>query len=274
MDNRFPYPAAVLQTMREQAVTGFAGVPSTFAILLERSLTSFPGIPSLRYLTQAGGAMPPAVQKTVVRQFAPAKLYVMYGATEASARLSYLDPRDLPRKWGSIGKAIPNVELFVADKRGRPLGAGQTGEIVARGSNIMQGYWGHPAETRRVLRRGLYFTGDIGFADEEGFLFVVGRTRDMIKVGGNRVSPMEIEAALSEHPSVLEAAVTGVPDRLLGEAPRAFVVLKRKGVEGMDKVLREFLVGRIAGYKVPKRIEFRDSLPKNEAGKILKKDLR
>lgn len=274
LDNRFMYPSAVLQTMQDQAVTGFAGVPSTFTILLSRSLMRSRKLPALRYVTQAGGAMAPAVQKKVVKEFAPAILYVMYGATEASARLSYLDPRDLPRKWGSIGKAIPNVELFVADEHGRPLGPGQEGEIVARGPNIMQGYWGQPEETRRVLRNGLYFTGDLGVTDEEGFLFIVGRTWDMIKVGGNRVSAKEIEEALYEHRAVREAAVIGVADDLLGEAPKAFVVLKQDSPEGMEKALRAFLNDRIAAYKIPKSIEFCGSLPKNEAGKILKAKLR
>ena len=213
--------------MREQEATGFAGVPSTFTILLSRSNLKNLKFPRLRYVTQAGGAMAPAVQKEVAEAFAPARLFVMYGATEASARLSYLDPADLPRKWGSIGKAIANVELFVADERGRPLPAGEEGEIVARGSNLMSGYWNHPEETEKVLRNGLYYTGDIGRMDEEGFLFVVGRSKDMIKIGGNRVSAKEIEEALHEHPAIIEAAVIGVPDDVLGEAPKAFIVVKK-----------------------------------------------
>lgn len=274
IDNRFVYPAAVLQTMREQSVTGLAGVPSTFTILLNRSLLKGQKFPSLRYVTQAGGAMAPAVQKEVAQAFAPARLFIMYGATEASARLSYLDPADLPRKWGSIGKAIPGVDLFVADETGRPLAAGQEGEIVARGPNIMQGYWGRPEETRRVLRNGLYFTGDIGTTDDEGFLFIVGRTWEMIKVGGNRVSAKEIEEALYEHPAVAEAAVIGVPDDLLGEVPKAFLVLKTGVSPCSEEHIKEFLTGRLAPYKIPKSIEFRAGLPKNEAGKIQKRQLR
>ena len=204
VDNRFLYPNVVLQTLQEQEVTGFAGVPSTFTILLNRSNLKALKFPKLRYVTQAGGAMAPAVQKEVAAVFAPARLFIMYGATEASARLSFLDPDDLPCKWGSIGKAIANVELFVADDLGRPLPAGEEGEIVARGSNLMSGYWNHPEEAEKVLRNGLYSTGDIGRMDAEGFLYIVGRTRDMIKIGGNRVSAKEIEEALHEHPDVVE----------------------------------------------------------------------
>lgn len=274
VDNRFLYPAAVMKTMRDEAATGFAGVPSTFTILLNKGVLKGLAFPHLRYVTQAGGAMAPAVQKEVAKAFAPARLYVMYGATEASARLSYLDPNDLPRKWGSIGKAIPGVELFVADETGRPLGPGQEGEIVARGPNIMRGYWGKPEETARVLRDGLYFTGDIGRMDDEGFLYVVGRTWDMIKVGGNRVSAKEIEEALYEHPAVAEAAVIGVPDDLLGEVPKACLALKEMAEGGSEEELRAFLIGRLAPYKVPKYFEFRKSLPKNEAGKIQKTQLQ
>ena len=274
VDNRFLYPNVILQTMQEQEVTGFAGVPSTFTILLGRSNVRSRKFPKLRYLTQAGGAMAPSVQKDVAETFAPARLFIMYGATEASARLSYLAPEDLPRKWGSIGKAISNVEVFVADENGRPLPAGDEGEIVARGSNIMSGYWNHPEETAKVLRNGLYYTGDIGRTDEEGFLYVVGRTKDMIKIGGNRVSAKEIEEALHEHPAVAEAAVIGVPDMVLGEAPKAFVVLKDPFGKEILEQLPGFLQGHLALYKIPKLYEIRDSLPKTESGKILKQKLR
>ncbi len=271
VDNRFLFPNAVLKTMREQQVTGFSGVPSTFTILLHRSNIRSQKFPSLRYVTQAGGAMAPAVQKEVAKVFAPAKLYIMYGATEASARLSYLDPEYLPKKWGSIGKAIPNVELFIADHHGHPLPKGKEGEIVARGANIMQGYWNHPEETRKVLKHGLYYTGDIGVMDEDGFLFVVGRSKDMIKIGGNRASGKEIEDALYEHPAVADVAVIGVPDDTLGEVPKAFVVLKdAKLKENIEESLITFLKDKLAAYKIPKYFEFRDALPKNKSGKIQK----
>jgi acyl-CoA synthetase (AMP-forming)/AMP-acid ligase II len=274
IDNRFLYPNVILQTMREQQATGFAGVPSTFTILLGRSNLKSSKFPSLRYVTQAGGPMAPSVQKEVAEAFAPARLFIMYGATEASARLSYLNPDDLPRKWGSIGKAIPDVDLFVADEDGRPLPAGSEGEIVARGSNIMSGYWNHPEETEKVLKNGLYYTGDIGRMDEEGFLFVVGRIKDMIKVGGNRVSAKEIEEALHEHPAVVEAAVVGLPDDVLGEAPKAFIVVKKGTKQSVIDELPGFLRSHLALYKIPKFYEIRDSLPKNDSGKILKLKLR
>jgi acyl-CoA synthetase (AMP-forming)/AMP-acid ligase II len=219
--------------------------------------------------------MAPAIQKKVAKIFHPAKLYIMYGATEASARLSYLDPNDLPRKWGSIGKAIPNVELFVVDDQGNLLPAGLEGELVARGANIMRGYWNDIEETSKVLKNGLYYTGDIGVMDEEGYLYVVGRSKDMIKVGGNRVSAKEIEEVLYEHSDISEAAVIGIDDDILGEAIKAFVVLRNgQNKNGADELIMSFLREHIAPYKLPKYIEYRDSLPKNESGKIQKLRLK
>jgi len=208
-----------------------------------------------------------------VDTFKPAKLFIMYGATEASARLSYLDPKELTRKWGSIGKAIPNVDLFVADEEGRELPQGEVGELVARGSNFMSGYWKDQEETEKVMRHGLYYTGDLGRMDEEGFLYVVGRTKDMIKVGGERVSAKEIEEIILELKSVQETAVIGVDDPILGEAIKAFVIgapgngLNADDVSGHCKK-------RLPPFKVPKFVEIVTELPKNESGKIMKTVLR
>ncbi len=275
VDNRFLYPNVVLKTMQEQKVTGFSGVPSTFTILLNRSNIRNQKFPHLRYVTQAGGAMAPAIQKEVAELFNPAKLFIMYGATEASARLSYLPPDELHRKWGSIGIGIPNVDLFIADSKGNRLVAGEQGEIVARGVNLMSGYWNHPEETKKVLKHGLYYSGDLGVMDEDGFIFVVGRSKDMIKIGGNRASAKEIEDALYEHPHIAEVAVIGVADDILGEAPKAFIVLKDTDVKEIEEDhLRNFLKEKIAPYKIPKFFEFPDALPKNKSGKIQKLKLK
>lgn len=274
IDNRFVFPNAVLETMRKTGCTGFAGVPSTFSILLNNSALHKYHFPALRYLTQAGGAMAPAIQKKVALAFHPSQLYIMYGATEASARLSYLSPEVLDRKWGSIGKAIPNVELFIADKFGNPLPAGESGEIVARGSNIMSGYWRDQKETSNVLRNGLYFTGDLGKADEEGYLYVVGRKKDMIKVGANRISPKEIEEKLLENPGIHEVAVVGTADEILGEAIKAFIVLNNSGKVLPINEIINYCKKRLPQFKVPKYVEIVSSLPKNSSGKILKHKLQ
>lgn len=272
IDNRFMYPNTVLDTMVETSATGFAGVPSTFSILLARSRIRDMKFPALRYVTQAGGAMPPAVQQDAAAAFAPARLYIMYGATEASPRLSYLDPDDLPRKWGSIGRPVPNVDLFVADADGVPVVAGTEGELVARGSNITCGYWKAPEATAEVLRHGLYFTGDLGLEDEEGFLFVTGRAKEMIKVKGFRVSPRQIEHQLTQLSDVSEAAVVGVPDRFLGEAPVAFIVLSN-GSAPQENELKAALEPKLPAYMIPTRIFVVDELPRSASGKVRKREL-
>jgi long-chain acyl-CoA synthetase len=272
IDNRFAFPVTVLNTMRDLEVTCFAGVPSTFSILLKKSDLKSRQFPSLRLVTQAGGGMAPALQKEVFEAFRPARLFVMYGSTEASPRLTYVEPEMLPRKWGSIGRAIPNVEVIVADEHGNRLAPGVPGEIAARGSNIMMGYWKAPAATAEVLRNGFYFTGDLGYEDEDGYIFLTGRARDIIKVGGNRISSKEIEDAVLEIPGVLETAVIGVPDEVLGEGIKAFVVRCDAGLAEDD--VKKHLQRRLPPFKHPKWVEFREALPKNGSGKILKAALR
>ncbi|MBC8472385.1 MAG: acyl--CoA ligase [Planctomycetes bacterium] len=272
LDNRFAFPQVVLETMKTTKVTGFAGVPSTFLILLNRSAVREFKFESLRYVTQAGGSMAPSIQKKVAKVFAPAKLFIMYGATEAAPRLSYLDPEMLPSKWGSIGKAIPNVDLFVADKSGNKLPPGHTGEIVARGPNIMAGYWNDPLGTAKVLRNGLYYTGDIGKTDKDGYIYVVGRTKDIVKVGGFRVSTREIEDALLGIDEIHEVAVISVDDSILGEAIKAFIV-PREGADLTHEKIRKAIRTMLPLYKHPKYIEFIDSIPKNTSGKMLRTEL-
>lgn len=273
LENRFAYPNVALDTLQQTACTGFAGVPSTFAILLGKSTLKKRRFESLRYVTQAGGAMAPSMQKEVAETFSPARLYVMYGATEAAPRLTFVEPEQLPRKWGSIGKAVPNVEVIVAGPGGESLGPGVVGEVAARGSNIMMGYWQDPEGTAEVLRQGWYYTGDLGKLDEDGYIFLEGRAKDIIKAGGNRVGAKEIEETLMELPEVLETAVVGVPDPILGEAILALAV-PRGASEGLEEKLRLHSKSRLPPYKQPKWFEIRSTLPKNESGKILKQVLR
>lgn len=273
IDNRFAFPEVVLDTIQRMEVTGFAGVPSSFLILLNRSRVREYTFEKLRYVTQAGGSMAPSIQKKVAEVFAPARLFIMYGATEAAPRLSYLDPDDLPLKWGSIGKAISNVDLFVADENGHPLPPGCEGEIVARGSNLMVGYWNDPIETAKVLKDGLYFTGDIGRMDDEGYLYVVGRSKDIIKAGGFRISAKEVEDAMLEIDEIHEVAVVGVDDPILGEAIQAFVV-PRDHAELTQARLRQRLKNLLPAYKQPTYIEFVEAIPKGKSGKILKMELK
>jgi acyl-CoA synthetase (AMP-forming)/AMP-acid ligase II len=273
IENRFLFPNTALDTLEHERCTGLSGVPSTFAILLNRSNLAERRLEHLRYLTQAGGPMSPEHTRRLLELLPRQRLFIMYGATEASARLSYLDPSELSGRIGSIGKAIPNVELRVLKEDGSEAGPGEVGEIVARGSNIMSGYWNDPQETARVLGPEGYHTGDLARRDDEGFLYVVGRKKDMIKTGAHRVSAKEIEEAIVEHQDVHEAAVIGEPDEMLGEIVSAYVVFLSPD-DGQREDLLGFLKKRLPAYKVPGRIHQLGELPKNESGKIMKQALR
>ncbi len=269
MENRFQYPSVALDTLEAERCTGLSGVPSTFAILLERSNLSERELAHLRYVTQAGGAMSPALTRRLMGALPRTQIFVMYGATEAAARLAYLPPDELGERVGSVGRAIDGVSLQVARPDGSECDADEVGELVARGPNIMRGYWNAPEETARVLRDGAYYTGDLARRDSEGFLYIVGRSRDMLKVGGHRIAAREIEDALAEHPAVHEAAVIGEPDELMGATLRAFVVW-RDGLAATSDELARFLSARLPAFKVPKAWDFVDALPRNQAGKIVK----
>jgi acyl-CoA synthetase (AMP-forming)/AMP-acid ligase II len=273
LENRFAFPRLALETLAAERCTGFAGVPLTFEILRRQVDVSSLAFPRLRYLTQAGGGMAPETIDWVRQAFHPARLFVMYGQTEATARLSYLPPERAHDKRGSIGVAIPGVELRVVDDAGRELPPGETGHLVARGDNVTQGYLDEPEETAAILHDGWLWTGDLASRDEEGFLFHRGRAKEILKIGGHRVSPVEIEQVVARHPDVLEAAVVGAADALMGEVPEAFVVFRDGQQPGEDE-LRRFCRERMPPYRVPVRFTPLAALPRSEAGKLLRAELR
>ncbi|MCL2688624.1 MAG: acyl--CoA ligase [Chitinispirillia bacterium] len=272
IDNGFSYPNKVLESMQTLKATGFAGVPSTYMILLSKSTLADMEFPYLRYVTQAGGSLPAELQKQAAQKFSPAKFFVMYGATELSPRLTYIPPEKLDKKWGSIGIAIPNCEAYVSDANGYPLPPFTEGEIVGRGSNVMMGYWKDPGVTAEVIRNGVYFTGDRGYMDEDGFLYVSGRKDDMLKVGGKKVSAREIEDAVASLSCVQEAAVIGISHPILGQAAKAFVVLKPAFIHIEDDI-KMMLDKKLPRYKLPSQICIVSNLPKNSSGKIMRKEL-
>jgi acyl-CoA synthetase (AMP-forming)/AMP-acid ligase II len=230
-------------------------------------------LPALRYITQAGGAMSPETIAWARQAFAPAELFVMYGQTEATARLSYLPPDRAADKPGSIGVPIPGVELRVVDDEGDDLRPGDVGELIARGDNVTLGYLDEPAENAQLLRDGWLWTGDLATCDDEGFLYLKGRSREILKVGGRRISPTEIEQAIERVPDVVESAVIGVPDELLGEVPIAFVVRSPGSTLDeavLDRACRESLPAQL----VPRRFVFLASLPRSDSGKLLRADLK
>jgi acyl-CoA synthetase (AMP-forming)/AMP-acid ligase II len=266
------YPRVVLETLAAEACTGLAGVPLTFEIIRRQVDLSSLAFPRLRYLTQAGGAMARDTVRWARHAFHPARLFVMYGQTEATSRLSYLPPERAEDKEGSIGIAIPGVELKVVDGEGAEVAPGEVGHLLARGDNMTPGYLDEPEETEAILRGGWLWTGDLAWRDADGFFFHVGRAREMLKIGGHRVSPAEIEHALERHPDVAEAAVIGVKSELAGETAAAFVV-RRQGGPVSEAELRRFCRDLLPAYKVPATIRFVDELPRNPAGKLLRSRL-
>jgi acyl-CoA synthetase (AMP-forming)/AMP-acid ligase II len=272
LDDNLVYPHKVVDNIARSRVTGFAGVPSTFSLLLGRVTLRDFDLSALRYLTQAGGPMSVATTQKLREALPHASLFVMYGQTEASARLTYLPPADLDRKLGSVGVALPGVELEVRSESGARCDSLQTGTVWVRGPNVMRGYWNNPEATAATLRDGWLNTGDIGHLDADGFLFLAGRRSDMIKTGAHRVHPKDVEEVIEELAEVAEVAVVGVSDEMLGQAIKAFVVPKAAG--GLDVMrVKAHCRQRLANYKIPKYVDLVGSLPKTASGKIRRHEL-
>ncbi|HEX8438839.1 class I adenylate-forming enzyme family protein [Archangium sp.] len=277
LERAFTYPAQILGLMVEEGVTGFPGVPTLFAILGGlKSLEAY-DLSRIRYVTNTAAALPVKHIRMLQRLFPQARIYSMYGLTECK-RCTYLPPEDLDRKPESVGLAIPGTELWLVDEEGRRLGPNEVGQLVIRGATVMQGYWEKPEETAKKLRPGplpgerVLYTGDFCRLDEEGYLYFVGRMDDIIKSRGEKVAPKEVECALTNVPGVKEAAVIGVPDELLGQAIKAFVVLEA-GVTLTEAELVRECQARLESFKVPKQLVLVPALPTTSTGKIKKTEL-
>jgi acyl-CoA synthetase (AMP-forming)/AMP-acid ligase II len=269
LNNRFAYPATVINQMIEEKVTGFSGVPSTYAYLLHRSPLEKhrDDLTSLRYCSQAGGHMAKQI-KLDLRRVLPdhTKIIIMYGATEASARLTWLDPAYLLEKIDSIGRAIPGVTIKVLGPDGQETGIGEEGQIVGYGPNIMQGYYKDRETTDKVLINGGYYTGDLGYKDKDGFIFTTGRKDNLLKVKGHRINVQEIEDVLMDTGLLVEAVVLGIKDDLLGNRLVAIAVPVKEDAD--EKSILKKCAEKLPDYKIPQEIRFVRALPKNSSGKI------
>ena len=278
LERSFTYPYQIIQRLREEKATGFPIVPTMSAILLQMKELEDEDLPDLRYITNTAAALPLSHIEGLRRIFPGARIYSMYGLTECK-RVSYMPPDELADRPGSVGRGMPNEEVYlVGDDGERIVEPGVIGELVVRGANVMQGYWENPVETAKMLRPGLFpwerslYTGDLFRMDEDGYLYFISRRDDIIKSRGEKVSPKEIEAALYEIDGIVEAAVIGVPDEVLGEAIKAFVVLAEgSGLDEGDVIMR--CRERLEDFMVPQIVEIRDDLPKTPSGKITKKGL-
>ncbi len=274
LEKSFAYPAQILKIMVEEKVTGFPGVPTIFSLLLQMKDIQKYDFSSLRYITNTAAALPVSHIKRLRELFPQAKLYSMYGLTECK-RVSYLPPEDIEKKPASVGKGMPNEEIFLVDGEGRRTSPGEVGELVVRGSNVMLGYWEMPEETAKCLRPGRYpgerflYTGDLFKTDEDGYFYFVARKDDIIKCKGEKVSPKEVENVLYALNGIVEAAVVGIPDEIFGQAIKAYVALET-GAPLKEKDILKYCAEHLENFMVPKYIEIRETLPKTATGKISK----
>ncbi len=275
----FIFAREVVQTLLKEKITGLAGVPTLWSLLAQPTSTlEKQPLPDLRYITNTGGAMPQAVLKILRHALKGTKVFLMYGLTEAF-RSTYLPPEELDRRPTSMGKAIPDTEILLLNEKGELCKPGEPGELVHRGPTVSMGYWNRPEDTARALRPNpllppelgdcerVCYSGDLVKMDEEGFLYFVGRRDTLIKSSGIRISPTEVEEVLFQTGKVRGAAVIGIPDEVLGQSIKAFVV-PRDG-EALDTdALLEICGEKMPRYMIPKVIEVLGELPKTSSGKV------
>ncbi len=275
LEPSFAFPAEIVQIMARERVTGFAGVPTMYSILLGMDLSGL-DLSRLRYLTNAGAGLPVEHVKRLRQTFPNVELFLMHGLTEV-ARTMYLSPDQTERRPGSSGKALPGTELWLEDESGHRLGPGQVGELIVRGRHVMRGYWNDPEKTARRFRPGpipgerVCCSGDLFRADEEGFFYFISRKDDIIKCRGEKVAPREVENVLYAIPGVQDAAVIGVPDALLGQAVKAFLVAPGVTLTTTDVIAH--CKTRLEDFMIPQYVEFRSELPKTGNGKIRRQEL-
>ncbi|MBI5202842.1 MAG: AMP-binding protein [Elusimicrobia bacterium] len=276
LEDSFAFPEAVLEKMAAERVTGFAGVPTIFSMLLDMDLSRF-DLSSLRYLTNAAAGLPVEHVRRLRTALPGAELFLMHGLTEV-ARTMYLPPEQVERRPDSCGVAIPGTELWLEDESGRRLGPGEVGELVVRGRNVMRGYWMSPEATGRRFVPGplagerVCRSGDLFRADADGYFYFVSRKDDIIKCRGQKVAPREVEDVLYALHGVQDAAAVGVPDAVLGEAVKAVIVAPAGGLTAAEVIAH--CKRYLEEFKVPREVEFRAELPKTGSGKVRRLDLR
>lgn len=263
-------PQEIFRLAKKYEATVFAGVPTMYNFLFQYNAGNPEDLKSLRLCISGGASMPVTLLKNFESKF-NVLISEGYGLSEASP-VTCFNPLDRPRKAGSIGPSIVNVENKVVNEIGEELPVGEVGELIVRGPNVMKGYYKMPEETQATIREGWLYTGDLAKMDEEGYFYIVDRKKDLILVGGYNVYPREVEEVLYSHPEIVEVAVLGVPDPNLGEAVKSYVVSKNP--ELTEEEVLQFCSEHLAKYKIPSSVEFLEELPKNTTGKILRRALK
>jgi acyl-CoA synthetase (AMP-forming)/AMP-acid ligase II len=276
LERSFTFPHLVLEAAVRERITGLPIVPTVASLLLQMDISRY-DLSSLRCITSTGSALPTAHIRRLREMFPQAQIFSMYGLTECK-RVSYLPPDQIDSRPTSVGRGMPNEEVYVVNEDGRRVGPGVIGELVVRGSNTMKGYWEDPVETAKRLRPGQYpweqvlYTGDLFKTDSEGYLYFVGRKDDIVKSRDEKVSPREIEDVLYRLDGVAEAAVVGVPDPILGQAVKAYIT-RRPGSNITENDVLRHCAQWLEDFMVPKTVEFRDYLPRTVSGKISKREI-
>jgi len=276
LEESFAFPASILQKLADFRVTGFAGVPTMFSLLLGIDL-GVVNLSALRYLTNAAAGLPVEHVRRLRQLLPEVKLYLMHGLTEV-ARTMYLPPDQVEQRPGSSGIAIPGTELWIEDEEGRRLGPGETGELVVRGGHVMRGYWRDLGLSEHRFRSGpipgerICYSGDLFRMDEEGFFYFVSRKDDIIKSRGEKIAPREVENVLYTIPGVQDAAVIGVPDPLLGQTVKAFIVAPSGGLT--EATVIAHCKAHLEEVMVPRQVQFLSELPKTGSGKVRRLDLK
>jgi len=271
-------PEEVLEILQNELVTVTLGVPTMLAAIAEAQHSNPRKIETLHTIAHGGSPIATEVVRRTWTAFPTAEMIEVYGATELSPLTTALrNEQDLldDDRARSCGQSIPGIEVRILDENGHEVDRGEVGEVVVRGPNVMVGYWDKPEQTAAVLKDGAYWSGDLGYMDEQGYVFLVDRSKDMIVSGGENVYCTEVEEVLYKHEAVLEAAVYGIPDEQWGEAVHATVVPRTEHSNVAPEALIEFCREHIAGYKVPKGVDIQqEALPKSGPGKVLKRELR
>ncbi len=272
----------VFESIAKYRINSATLVPTMFQMLMDHPQFPEADLSSMEMLASGAAPMPMSLQHRVIDAFKGINLYQTYGMTEAAPIVTSLDAKyhvvsgPGSEKLGSVGRPAPHVTLRIVDEDGDELASGETGEVLARGDNIMTGYWNLPEQSAEALRDGWYHTGDAGYLDADGFLFLEGRVKDMIVSGGENIYPIDIENVLSSHPAIHQCAVIGIPHETWGEAVHA-VVLLEAGIEPApsERELIDYCRERIATYKCPVSVSFRtEPMPLSPINKILKTELR
>lgn len=263
-------PRKFFNMIDTEKCTNTTCVPSMLFLVINNAKREDYDLSTLRYLCFGGGVMPIEKLKKISIFFGQTRIIQTYGQTEASPRVTCLLPVDADRKMGSVGKAIPNVVIDIFDEEDNQVKRGEVGQIVVKGPNVMKGYYKQEEETRRVLKNGWLHTGDLGIIDDEGYLYVVGRIKNIIISGGLNIYPEEIEEVLINHPCISEVMVYGEADEILSEVPVAKVVLK-DGIKCAENELKNFVLKKLAPNKVPRRFIYCDGLERTNTGKIKRK---